>query len=110
MALRWASRIVVCISKVLIKLKGRSSRLDEHVQNRLGNLDPEKPVDINADITGMPVESAKGQTLTASQVDSVNTFGSPNNVVPKPISASVTSGKLTLTVEPKSVTVISLEP
>src|ERR1035438_10380144 len=54
------------------------------------NLDPEKPVDINADITGMPVESAKGQTLTASQVDSVNTFGSPNNVVPKPISASVT--------------------
>ena len=74
------------------------------------NLDPEKPVDINADITGMPVESAKGQTLTASQVDSVNTFGSPNNVVPKPISASVTSGKLTLTVEPKSVTVISLEP
>ncbi len=74
------------------------------------NLDPEKPVDINADITGMQVLSAKGQTLTASQVDSVNTFASPSTVVPKPISAGGTNGKLTLTVEPKSVTVISLEP
>jgi alpha-N-arabinofuranosidase len=74
------------------------------------NLDPEKPIEIDADTTGMVIKSAKGQTLTASQVDSVNTFSTPTTVVPKPVSAIVNGGRLTLTVEPKSVTVISLEP
>ena len=57
----------------------------------------------------MNIKSAKGQTLTAPAVDSVNTFAAPNSVMPKPISASVNGGRLTLTVEPKSVTVIALE-
>jgi alpha-N-arabinofuranosidase len=74
------------------------------------NLDPEKPVEIDAEITGMTVKSANGETLTAPAVDSVNTFAAPNTVVPKPVSASVKGGRLALTVEPKSVTVISLEP
>jgi alpha-N-arabinofuranosidase len=74
------------------------------------NIDPEKPADINAEITGMTFKSAKGETLTASAVDSVNTFAAPNTVVPKPVSATVKDGRLALTVEPKSVTVISLEP
>jgi alpha-N-arabinofuranosidase len=74
------------------------------------NLDPEKPVDVDAQITGMAIKSARGETLTASAVDSVNTFAAPNTVVPKPISATVKDGRLTLTVEPKSVTVVSLEP
>jgi alpha-N-arabinofuranosidase len=74
------------------------------------NLDPAKPIDIDAAITGLAVKSAKGETLSASQVDSVNTFAVPNSVVPKAVSASVKDGRLTLTVEPKSVTVISLEP
>jgi len=74
------------------------------------NIDPEKPVEIDAEIAGLTVKSVKGETLTASAVDSVNTFQAPNTVVPKPVSASVKSGRLALTVEPKSVTVISLEP
>jgi alpha-N-arabinofuranosidase len=74
------------------------------------NLDSEKPVAIGAEITGISVRSAKGETLTASAVDSVNTFTAPNTVMPKPVSASVKDGKLMLTIEPKSVTVISLEP
>ncbi len=74
------------------------------------NLDPEKPVDIDADISGIVVRSAKGETLTAPAVNSINTFSAPNQVVPRPISASVKDGKLLLTVEPKSVTVLSLEP
>jgi alpha-N-arabinofuranosidase len=74
------------------------------------NLDPEKPVEIDAEIAGMMVKSAKGETLSAPAVDSVNTFAAPGAVVPKPISASMKGGKLSLTVEPKSVTVISLEP
>ncbi len=74
------------------------------------NIDPEKPVEIDAEIAGITFKSARGETLTASAVDSVNTFQAPNTVVPKPVSASVKSGRLALTVQPKSVTVISLEP
>jgi alpha-N-arabinofuranosidase len=74
------------------------------------NVDPVKPVEIDAEIAGVTFKSAKGETLTASAVDSVNTFTAPNTVVPKPVSASVKSGRLTLTVEPRSVTVISVEP
>jgi alpha-L-arabinofuranosidase len=74
------------------------------------NLDPERPVELDAEITGMTVKSAKGETLTASAVDSVNTFETPGAVVPKPVSANLKGSRLTLTVEPKSVTVISLEP
>ena len=32
-------------------------------------------------------KSAVGETLTAPKVDSVNTFESPNTVVPKPVAA-----------------------
>jgi len=74
------------------------------------NLDPEKPLEIDADIAGTSAKSANGETLTAKAVDSVNTFAKPKAAVPKPISAKLKDGKLILTVEPKSVTVISLEP
>ena len=74
------------------------------------NLDPARPLEIAADITGRNAKSAKGEVLTAPAADSVNTFEAPNAVVPKPISANVNDGRLTLTVEAKSVTVISLEP
>ena len=74
------------------------------------NVDPEKPIDIGAEISGGAVRSATAETLTASAVDSVNTFAAPNTVVPKPISVKIEGSKLALTVGPKSVTVISLEP
>jgi alpha-N-arabinofuranosidase len=73
------------------------------------NLDPENPVDVDAEIAGTTSKSAKGETLTAPAVDSVNTFEAPNTVVPRPISASVKGGRLALTVAPKSVTVLVLE-
>jgi alpha-L-arabinofuranosidase len=74
------------------------------------NLDPEKALVIEANVAGATAKSAKGETLTAAAVDSVNTFAAPNAVVPKPVSASVKDGRVALTVEPKSVTVVSLEP
>jgi hypothetical protein len=43
--------------------------------------------------------ASSGGTLTAPMVDGVNTFGTPNTVVPKPISAKVQGGKLTLMLE-----------
>jgi alpha-N-arabinofuranosidase len=72
------------------------------------NLDPENPADIEADLAGMKVKSAAGETLTAPAVDSVNTFEKPDTVAPKAIAVKVQGGKVTLKVEPKSVTVVSL--
>ena len=74
------------------------------------NVDPDRPVTIAAAVAGLTARSAAGQTLTASRVDSVNTFEAPGTVVPKAIAAKVSGRTVTLTVEPKSVTVISVRP
>ena len=74
----------------------------------LTNLDPNRPAEIEAAVAGVPLRSASGETLTAPRVDSVNTFEAPLTVAPKPIAAKVQGGKVRLTLEPKSVTVISV--
>lgn len=73
----------------------------------LTNVDPNRPADIEARLSGITATSVSGETLTAPKVDSVNTFEAPNTVAPKPFAAKVQGGKLTLRLEPKSVTVIS---
>ena len=74
------------------------------------NLDPNAPVEIEASLAGIAARAAAGLTLTAPRVDSVNTFDAPNTVEPKPVAARVLGGTLSLTLAPKSVTVLSLEP
>lgn len=73
------------------------------------NVDPERPVEIDANVAEMNARSLVGETLTAPKVDSVNCFDAPSAVIPKPVSAKMESGKLRLTLPPKSVTVVSLE-
>ena len=73
------------------------------------NVDPNQPVEIDLNMSGVAAKSATGETLTAPRVDSINTFDAPHKVVPKSISAKAESGKLTLKLEPKSVTVVSVE-
>jgi len=75
----------------------------------LTNVDPNAAVEVELSVTGMAAKGASGETLTAPKVDSVNTFESPNTVVPKPISLKAQNGKLPLRLEPKSVTVLSVE-
>jgi alpha-N-arabinofuranosidase len=74
------------------------------------HLDPNQPVDLEISLGGGPARSAVGETLTADRVDSVNSFDAPRAVAPQPISARAQGGKLSLRLEPKSVTVVSLEP
>jgi alpha-L-arabinofuranosidase len=74
------------------------------------NLDPNQAVEIEATLAGVTGKSAAGETLTGPKVDSVNTFETPNIVVPKPVAAKVQGGKFILKLEPKSVTVTSVEP
>jgi alpha-N-arabinofuranosidase len=73
------------------------------------NVDPNQPAEIEVSLAGVNANSAAGESLTAANVDSVNTFGAPKTVVPKPVSAKVQAGWLTLKLEPKSVTVIAIE-
>jgi len=73
------------------------------------NVGPNEPVEIELNLVNATARSAAGETLTAPKVDSVNAFDAPNEVVPKPISAKAQHGKLTLKLEPKSVTVVAIE-
>jgi alpha-N-arabinofuranosidase len=73
------------------------------------NLDAESPVAIDAVLAGITAKSAKAETLTGAAVDSINTFDAPNTVAPKTATVKVQNGKLSLTVEPRSVTVVSIE-
>jgi alpha-L-arabinofuranosidase len=88
-----------------IAAKDRAGRLWVEITN----VDPNQPVEIEVSLVGVTPKSATGETLTAPKVDSVNSFEASNIVVPKPISAKVQGSKLALKLEPKSVTVISVE-
>ncbi len=88
-----------------IAAKGKDGKLWLEITN----VDPSQPAEIELSLSGMNARSAAGETLTAPKVDSVNAFDAPNAVVPKPIAAKIQGGKLTLKLEPKSVTVVSVE-
>jgi len=72
------------------------------------NLDPNQPVELAASLAGVKARSAAGETLTAPAVDSVNSFEAPETVAPKPVAAKLAGGTLSLTLAPKSVTVVSV--
>jgi alpha-N-arabinofuranosidase len=74
----------------------------------LTNVDPNRPADLAVRLPGVSAGTAAGETLTAAAVDAVNTFEAPRTVAPTPISAKVQGDRLTLTLAPKSVTVISV--
>jgi alpha-N-arabinofuranosidase len=72
------------------------------------NIDPNQRVEVGVRLTGVSARTAAGETLTAPAVDSVNTFDNPKAVVPKPVTARLQGDQLTLTLEPKSVTVLAV--
>jgi alpha-N-arabinofuranosidase len=73
------------------------------------NLDPNRPVELAAGVSGVLPRAAAGETLTAAAVDSVNTFAAPATVAPKPVTAKVDGRTITLTLAPKSVTVVAID-
>jgi len=74
------------------------------------NLDPNRPVDVEASLSGATPRSASGETLTAPRVDSVNRFEAPETVAPRPATVTVAGGKVSLSLPPRSVTVVSVKP
>jgi alpha-L-arabinofuranosidase len=75
----------------------------------LANLDPNRSVQIEASLKGAAIRSVAGETLTAAEVDSVNTFEASQTLAPKPMKAAVAGGKLVATLASKSISVISLQ-
>jgi alpha-N-arabinofuranosidase len=76
----------------------------------LTNVDPERPAQIDVALGDITTSAVTGETITGPQVDSINTFEAPGTVVPKPLSATVEDGRLQVTLEPKSVSVLVLQP
>ncbi|TVV76667.1 alpha-N-arabinofuranosidase [Sphingomonas solaris] len=83
---------------------------DGKVWLSLVNLDPNSPADISTSVAGVSATSAVGEVLTAPRVDSINSFAAPDTVTPRPVTARASGGTLKLTLPPKSVTVVRLEP
>jgi len=88
-----------------VAAKGKDGKLWVEITN----VDPNQSAEIELSVTGINAKSASGETLTAPKVDSINTFDAPHTIVPKPISAKGQGGRLILKLEPKSVTVVSVE-
>lgn len=73
------------------------------------NIDPDQPADVQLSLSGIHATRAMGETLTAAKVDSINTFDAPNTVVPHSFTAKVKGNTVELKLQPKSVTVVSIE-
>ncbi len=71
----------------------------------LVNLNPNQAVEVA--LSGY--KQAKGEVLTAEEMDAHNTFDSPERVTPKPYKAKAQSGKLSLPLPAKSVIVVQLK-
>jgi alpha-N-arabinofuranosidase len=74
----------------------------------LVNLDPGRPAEIRVAIPGVRAGAASGTVLTASAVNSVNTFEAPNTVIPRPISARASGGALSVELPAKSVAMLAI--
>jgi alpha-N-arabinofuranosidase len=73
------------------------------------NLDPGAAANVTLNIGGVRITAARGETLAAPRLDSVNTFESPRTVAPKPASGRVANSRVTLQLAPASVSVFALE-
>jgi len=75
----------------------------------LVNLDPNKAMPVAVALAGATATQASGDILTATAMDAHNNFDAPNAVHPVPFTgASLAGGKLSLTLPPKSVVVLTL--
>ena len=80
-----------------------------HIWLAITNLDARESVRISVTLGGAGARAARGEVLTAQQVDSVNTLEVPQAVSPRPFASLAASGALTLDVPAKSLVVVQLE-
>ena len=81
---------------------------DGNIYVAITNINPKNTASIELNFEGYSIESVKGETLHASTIDAINTFENPGNVAPKEINASLSDNIISVSVQPQSVTVLSL--
>ena len=76
----------------------------------LANLDPHNAAQVSAAIAGAKAGKLKGEVLTAATMDAHNSFEAPNAVHPVAFNgAKLANGKLSLSLPPKSVVVLTIQ-
>lgn len=74
----------------------------------VSNVDPNREATIAVDVKGIEEKTVEARTLAAPGIASVNTFDKPQTVAPRRLSAAIESDRASLTLEPASVTVVSI--
>lgn len=82
---------------------------DGKIYVAITNIDADNPVSINLPFDGNSIGSVNGETLYASSIDAINTFEQPDNVSPKPVTPDISGSTVSVTVQPQSLTVLSIE-
>lgn len=81
---------------------------DGNIYVAITNIDPNNTASIDLPFDGYSIDSVTGETLYAPAIDAINTFENPDNVSPKVINASVSGTNVSVTVQPQSLTVLSI--
>ena len=77
----------------------------------LVNLDPHHAVTVSAHVTGQVIAHSEGRVLTAATIDAHNTFDALGVVTPVALNGITISGDtVQISIPPKSVATLSLEP
>jgi alpha-N-arabinofuranosidase len=82
---------------------------DGKVYIALVNANPNAAETVDISLAGVTVNGVKGQVLTASEMDSHNTFAEPEKVKPAPFEAKANAGKLAIEIPAKGVIVVAVE-
>jgi alpha-L-arabinofuranosidase len=81
---------------------------DDHIYVSITNIDPNNTASLELSLDGHILVSVDGETLHAPSIDAVNTFEDPDNVSTKVINATVSGSKISLSVLPQSLTVLTI--
>ena len=82
---------------------------DGKIYVAITNIDAKNTASFDLPLDGYSISNVKGETLYANAIDAVNTFDKPNNVTPKAISPRVARNNISVTVQPQSVTVLTID-
>jgi alpha-L-arabinofuranosidase len=82
---------------------------DGKVHISMANLNPNKQIAVSCPILGETIKKVTGEILTATEINSYNSFEKPDNVKPVPFSGfTLKDGILTVNMPSKSVVVLEL--
>jgi alpha-N-arabinofuranosidase len=74
------------------------------------NLDPNRPAEITTKVAGSTVKKITGEVLTASMMNTMNTFDNPKAIKPVPFSGyRIQDAQVNLSIPPKSVVMLELQ-